>query len=166
MSDSPCDTDSVTLCAEDENQQTATTTTMEPDQSFNVPIEQLELESIETLLFFGLHRQRAEQIWQKWKSFDNDDEDDPYSDFGIFTRVYLRNLVHYESCDTDEEDEDWRPKLRQIGANEQLVDAISGQGPDYDGVRPAKSAAEWVYQAIDWRWEWLLFTRYGRSRGE
>lgn len=122
----------------------------EPDQqSVEIPNA---LESEATLHFFGLNAKRSSEIWKRWNSFNSDDYSD---DFGDFTRTYLRNLVEYEGCDSGAPNTDWRPYLEKIGADASLSSAIAGEAK-HDGIRLTKSAAEWVEQAIEWRWEWLL----------
>lgn len=119
--------------------------------------------SHETLLYFGLNQDRADQIWEQWNALTPSTEPLEQNmlqvDFGNFVRGTLKALVDAEDCDTGEDEIDWSPYLRRIGANEQLVDAIAGQGEDYDGVRLTKSAAEWVDGAIEMRWEWLVYVR-------
>lgn len=126
------------------------TTEPEPDL-IEVPTS---LESYETLLWMGLSEVRAEEIWNRWKNVNLDNYN---GDFGHFVRQYLKSLVEAERCDTGEPGINWSPHLRKIGANKDLTDAIANQGPQFDGVRLTKSAAEWVDQAIDWRWEYLLY---------
>ncbi|KAK3111075.1 hypothetical protein LTR53_014022 [Teratosphaeriaceae sp. CCFEE 6253] len=110
-------------------------------------------ESVGTLLYLGLNEQRAQEIWQHWVQVDPDKYD---GDFGDHARGRLRNLVQTERCDIDERGADWNASLREIGANEDLVKAITQRGPEYDGVRLRYSAAEWVDLTIAARWEHLL----------
>ncbi|KAK5709155.1 hypothetical protein LTR17_020031 [Elasticomyces elasticus] len=112
------------------------------------------LNSYETLLYFGLNHDRASKIWSRWRGPNKHYNED----FGTFTKDFLRNSVEYEGCDSDEDD-DWTLGLRQIGADEKLIGGIVGSGSEYDDVRRSKSALEWVVQAIDWRWEYLVFVR-------
>ncbi|KAK3113379.1 hypothetical protein LTR53_009369 [Teratosphaeriaceae sp. CCFEE 6253] len=106
-----------------------------------------------TLLYLGLSTGRAQQIWRHWSQVGPDNYD---GDFGDHARGLLRNLVASEGCDIDEPDVDWSARLREIGANEDLVKAISQRGSEYDGVRLRHSAAEWVDLTIEARWEHLL----------
>ncbi|TKA61635.1 hypothetical protein B0A55_10754 [Friedmanniomyces simplex] len=129
----------------------AGTAITEPDQAVEVPTE---LESRNTLLFFGLSSERAASIWQRWKTIN---EDSYRGDFGTFTREFLRSHVQSAGCDTGEPDTDWSLNLRQIGVDERLINVIARSGAWYNGIRLTKSAAEWVDLAIEWKWEWLLY---------
>ncbi|KAK4893608.1 hypothetical protein LTR27_008075 [Elasticomyces elasticus] len=117
------------------------------------------LNSYESLLYLGLNHDRSSKIWSRWcepnKYYDED--------LGTFAQDFLRNSVEYEGCDPDEDD-DWTPGLRQIGADEKLIDGIVCSGSEYDDVRRSKSALEWVVQAIDWRWEHLVFVKGGAGQ--
>lgn len=121
----------------------------------NEPIEiPANLESLRTLTFLGLNTERAKTIWDKWQSIDRSDLD---MDFGTWARKHLQQLVKYEKCDIGEPGVDWRPALSKIGADDKLADAIACQpGDEHDSIRLNKSAAEWVDQAMKWRWQWLL----------
>lgn len=141
----------------------ATETSPTPQEPETSPIPQ-DLESQETLLFFGLHAPRASQIWNKWL-----DNGQTYhaGDFGLFTQDYLHELVESEDCDIGEPGVDWRGNLRRIGAGEELVEAVmEGYPGDERGVRLTRSAAEWVLQAVEWRWEYLVMKFEGRVTWE
>ncbi|KXT11152.1 hypothetical protein AC579_4948 [Pseudocercospora musae] len=124
------------------------TTITEPDQTIDIP---MNLESIETMKFFGINDGRSDQVWKRWGQVTSNFE----GDFGSFVKQHLHSLVKEEKCDDGYPGDDWNNALRKIGANDELRTAIIGR-PEFDGVRRTKSALEWVEKAIEWRWKWLL----------
>lgn len=105
------------------------TTITELDRRVKLPTE---LESQDTLRYFGLNKIRVDQIWQLWKSIN------PYrfkGDFGDFARAVLGNRVGGERCDFGEPGVGWSPYLRRVGVDEKLIDAIARPDPPFDGVR-------------------------------
>ncbi|KAK5168090.1 uncharacterized protein LTR77_006658 [Saxophila tyrrhenica] len=128
----------------------ASTAGTDPD-TIDIPTA---IPSIHTLCYFGLAAFRAEQIMKRWEELRSQGNEP--QNFGRFAGEYLHNLVKYEGCDTSSYDADWRANLEKIGADEQLTGAIGNRGHGFDDIRSLRSAAEWVEQAIEWRWEYLL----------
>ncbi|KAK3624409.1 hypothetical protein LTR56_021033 [Elasticomyces elasticus] len=120
----------------------------------------------ETLLWLGLNHERANQIWERWEQITPIEDDNPHYDnesLGLFAKDFLRNLVKYEEgCDIYG-DVDWTPNLRQIGANEDLIDAIVNS--EYRSIQLSQSGLDWVLQAMEWRWEYLVHV-YKAQRDE
>lgn len=114
-----------------------------------------DLHSQQTLLFLGLSEITALNIYQAWIRHDSED----LFDFCTFTKEWLE--VRAVDIDVGDAEIDWVPVLRRIGAGEALIAAITKAG--FDEVRLTKSAFEWVKEAIDMRWEYLLWVKAARE---
>lgn len=108
-----------------------------------------DLHSRETLIYLGLSEMTASEIHKAWVHLDSED----YDDFCTFAKNYLGERA--KDIDTGAPDIDWTPVLRRIGAGDKLIAAITK--PGFDDVRLTKSAFEWVKEAMDMRWEFLMW---------
>lgn len=132
----------------------------EPDTIIKVPAD---LYSRETLIHLGLSETTAENIYKAWVHLNSED----FGDICNFAKNWLEERAR--DIDTGAAEVDWAPVLRSIGAGEKLIAGITTAG--YDDVRLTKSAFEWVKEAMDMRWESLLWgeaaskTRAARLRG-
>ncbi|SMQ46576.1 unnamed protein product [Zymoseptoria tritici ST99CH_3D7] len=141
---------------------------MVPKNSTELPTE---IKSFDTLIYLGLNNERAAELWAKWaengyRYFDDDQAgpDMTCNCFGCFVRDCLRHWRYFRRADFGDSDVDWRPALRASGANEALIEAIMGTS-ETDGIRLTQSTAEWIDNAIMWRWEWLCVVYEAHNGG-
>lgn len=118
----------------------------EPDTIIEVPAD---LNSREALVYLGLSETTAESIHKAWVRLNSED----FGDLCTFAKDWLEE--RFDAIDTGAPGVDWTPVLRRIGAGDALITAITK--PGYDNARLTKSAFQWVKEAMDMRWEFLLW---------
>lgn len=101
-----------------------------------------------TLICLGLNETTAEHIYKAWLHLDSSSS----TGFCTSPETVPRKepKISIQALPTD-----WTRVLQRIGVGEVLISAITK--PASDDVRLTKSEFEWVEEAMDMRWEGLMW---------